>query len=88
MRVSWNSIFMDQSRIVLSSTLSLSFYIALVFLFVSSALLQGAYSHTEKHMRGQRMRHKIENREGCHPSKRWGCGMVSCTRVRSSRLCV
>ena len=63
-RVSWNSIFIHQSRIVLSSTLALSFYIALVFLLVSAALLQGAYSHTEKHMRGQRMRHKIANREG------------------------
>ena len=50
--------------IVLSSTLALSFHIALVFLRVSAALLQGAYSHTEKHMRGQRMRQKITSREG------------------------
>jgi len=50
--------------IVLSSTLALSFHIALVFLRASSVLLQGAYSHTEKHMRGQRMRQKIETREG------------------------
>ena len=27
-------------------------------------LVQGAYSHTEKEMRGQRMRHKIASREG------------------------
>ena len=53
-----------QSRIVLSSTLALSFYIALVFLLVSAALLQGAYSQIEKHMRGQRMCQKIANREG------------------------
>ena len=42
-------------RIVLSSTL----HIALVCLRVSSPLFQGVYSHTEKHMRGQRMRQKI-----------------------------
>ena len=35
-------------RIVLTSTLALSFHIALVFLRVSASLLQGAYSHTEK----------------------------------------
>jgi len=57
-RASWNSIFMHQSRIMLSSTLALSFYIALVFLLVSAALLQGACSKIEKHMRGQRMRQK------------------------------
>jgi len=51
-------------RVVLSSTLALSFHIALVFLRVSAALLQGAYSHTENHMRGQRMRQKIVSREG------------------------
>jgi len=51
-------------RIVLPSILVLSFYIALVFLRVSAALLQGAYSHTEKYMRGQRMRQKIASREG------------------------
>ena len=49
-------------RIVLPSTLALPFHIALVFLRVSAALLQGAYSHTEKHMRGQRMRQKIVSR--------------------------
>jgi len=49
-------------RIVLPSTLALSFHIALVFLRVSAALLQGSYSHTEKHMRGQRMRQKIASR--------------------------
>jgi len=51
-------------RIVLSSTLALPFHIALVVLRVSAALLQGAYSHTEKHMRGQRIRQKIASREG------------------------
>ena len=50
--------------IVLPSTLALPFSIVLVFLLVSVALLQGAYSHTEKRMRGQRMRHKIASREG------------------------
>ena len=55
---------MHQSRIVLSSALALSFCIALVFLLVLAALLQGAYSNTEKEMRGQRMRHKIPDREG------------------------
>jgi len=55
---------MHQSRIVLSSTLALSFCIALVFLLVSVALLQGAYSKIEKHMRGQRMCQKIASREG------------------------
>jgi len=64
MRASWNSIFMRQSRIVLSSTLALSFYIAWALLLLSAALLQGAYSKIEKHMRGQRMRQKIANREG------------------------
>jgi len=49
-------------RIVLPSTLALSFHIALVYLRVSSALLQGVYSYTEKHMRGQRMRQKIGSR--------------------------
>ena len=49
-------------RIVLPSTLAWPFHIALVFLRVSAALLQGAYSHTEKHMRGQRMRQKIASR--------------------------
>ena len=49
-------------RIVLSSTLVLTFHIALVFLRVSAVLLQGSYSHTEKHMRGQRMRQKIARR--------------------------
>ena len=44
------------------STLALPFHIALVFLRVLAALLQGAYSHTEKHMRGQRMRPKIASR--------------------------
>jgi len=51
-------------RVVLRSALALPFHIALVFLPVSAVLLQGAYSHTEKHMRGQRMRQKIASREG------------------------
>ena len=51
-------------RIVLPSILVLPFHIALVFLRVSAALLQGTCSHTEKHMRGQRMRQKIAIREG------------------------
>ena len=55
-------------RIMLPSILVLPFHIALVFLGVSAALLQGAYSHTEKHMRGQRMRQKIASREGSAPS--------------------
>jgi len=49
---------------VLSSNLALPFCIALVFLLVSSTLVQGAYSYTEKHMRGQRMCHKIVSRKG------------------------
>ena len=49
-------------RIVLPSTLALSFHIALVYLRVPADLLQGAYSHTEKHMRGQRMSQKIARR--------------------------
>jgi len=51
-----------RAQIVLPSTLALPFHIALVFLRVSVALLQGAYSHTEKHMRGQRMRQKLTSR--------------------------
>jgi len=51
-------------RIVLPSTLALPLHIALVFLDASAALIQGAYSHTEKHMRGQRLRQKIVSREG------------------------
>jgi len=64
MRAFWKSIFIHQSRIVLSSALALSFYIAWIFLLVSAALLQYTYSKIEKHMRGQRMRQKIANREG------------------------
>ena len=85
MRASWNSIFINQSRIVLSSTFALSFYIALVFLLVSAALVQGAYSKIEKNMCGQRMQ---AEKGGHHPSKRRGWGMVSCTRARLSRLSV
>jgi len=51
-------------RVVMPSTLELPLHIVLVFLRVSAALLQGAYSHTEKHMRGHRMRQKIVSREG------------------------
>jgi len=49
--------------IVLPSTLALQFHIVLVFLRVSTALIQGAYSHTGKYMRGQRMRQKRASRE-------------------------
>ena len=51
-------------RIVLPSIFVLSFHFALIFLRVSVVLPQGVYSHTEKHMRGQRMRQKIVSREG------------------------
>jgi len=44
--------------------LALSFHIALVFLRVSAALLQGAYSHTQKHMCSQRIHQITANREG------------------------
>jgi len=64
----WNSIFMRQSCIVLSSALALSFYIAWAFRLVSTTLLQGTYSKLEKHMHGQKMRQKIANREGCASS--------------------
>ena len=64
MKASWKSIFIHQSRIVLSSALALSFYIAWAYLLVSAALLQGAYSKIEKQMRGQRMRQKNSKREG------------------------
>ena len=60
----WKSIFIHQSRIVLSSALALSFYIAWAFLLVSAALLQGAYSKIEKQRRGQRMRQKNSKTEG------------------------
>jgi len=63
-RAFWKSIFILQSRIVLSSALALSFYIAWAFLLVSTALLKGAYSKIEKYMRGQGMRQRIANREG------------------------
>ena len=46
------------------SARALSFCIALVVLLVLAALIQGAHSNTEKEMRGQRMRHKIPDREG------------------------
>ena len=92
-RASWNSIFMHQSRIVLSSTLALSFYIALVFLLVSAALLQGAYSKIEKHMRGQRMCQKIASREGWASSVktlRMRCGVMyagQVVKIECSLLC-
>jgi len=57
------SIFTQQSRSVLPSPLALPFRIALVFLLVSAALLQGAYSQTETHVHGQRVHHKIASRE-------------------------
>ena len=50
---------------MLSSALALSFYIAWAFLFVSAALLPGAYSEIEKQVRGQRIRQKKNSkREG------------------------
>ena len=51
-------------RVWRTSSLALPLCVALVFLVVQAALLQGAYSHTEKEMHGQRMRHKIASREG------------------------
>jgi len=75
---------MYQSRIFLSSTLAMLFYIALVFLLVSTALLQGTYSKIEKHMRGQRMCRKIESREGWTSSVKTlgiGCGVMYAAQV-------
>ena len=63
-----NSIFIQQSCLVLPSPLALPFLIALASLcavaclLVSAALFQGAYSQTETHMHGKRVRHK--SREG------------------------
>jgi len=57
--VHWTCTCQILGRIVLPSTLGLPFHIALVFLRVSAVLLQGAYSHTGKHMCGQRMRQKM-----------------------------
>jgi len=75
-RVSWNSIFVQQCRLVLSSPLALPFFIALASLravasllalpslLVSADLLQGSHTQAETHMRGGRVRHKIASREG------------------------
>jgi len=63
-RASWNSIFMHQSCIVLSSTLALSFYIALEFSSCVGSAISRFILKIEKNMRGQRMRQKISNREG------------------------
>ena len=68
--VSRNSIFIQQSHLVLPSPLALLFLIALaclcvvVSLLVSVVLLQGVYSQTEKFMYGERVRHKIASRGG------------------------
>ena len=52
---------MQQSRLLLPSPLALPCLIALACLcsFVWVALLQGAFSQTEKHMNGEKVRHKI-----------------------------
>jgi len=77
-RGSWNSIFVQQCRLVLPSPLAsrLPFLIALAslravasplavaFLLVSADLIQGSHSQAETHMRGERVRHKIASREG------------------------
>jgi len=78
-----------QSRIVVSSTLALSFYGALVFLLVWADCFK-VYTHTQKNtcvVRGCVINKQAE-KSGHHPSKRWGWGMVSCTRTRLSRLSV
>jgi len=66
----------QQSRLVLPSPLALPFLIALASfsavasllvmacLLVSAALLQGAFSQTETHMHGERVRRKIASKEG------------------------
>jgi len=63
-RTSRNSIFIQQSRLVLPSPLA-AFLIALARLFavvslvVSAALLQAAYTQTETHMHAVRAHHRI-----------------------------
>ena len=47
-----------------TSSLALPLCVAVVFLVFKAVLFQVAYSHTEKHTRGQRMRRKIASREG------------------------
>jgi len=61
-RVSRKSIFIQQSRIVLPSSLALPFRIALVCLLVLQ-LCSKVHTHKQNHMHGQRVRHKIANRE-------------------------
>jgi len=75
-RASRNSIFVQQCRLVLPSSLALPFPIVLaslravaslltlVSLLVSADLLQGSHSQAEKHTRGERACRKIANREG------------------------
>jgi len=75
-RVSQNSIFVQQCCLALSSPLALSFLIALASLravtsllvvaslLVSTDLIQSSHSQTETNMRGERVRHKIESKEG------------------------
>ena len=81
-------------RVVLPSTFALSFHIVLVFLRVSAALLQGAYSHTEKHMGGQIMRQKVAKRErrassvfAPRPLAGAWCAQVSLQSVRHRSGC-
>jgi len=75
-RSSWNSIFVQECHLVLPSPLALLFFIALASLravasllalaslLVLADLLQGSQSKAETHLRGERVRHKIESREG------------------------
>jgi len=58
-KVTRNSIFIQQSRLVWPSPLPVPFLIALasVSLLVLAALLQGAFSQTETHMHGEKVRH-------------------------------
>ena len=75
-RVSQNSIFIQQCCLVLPSPLALSFLIVLASLravasllafaslVVLADLLQGSHSQAETHMRGERVHHKTASREG------------------------
>ena len=67
-------------HIVLSSTLALSFHIALVFLRVSATLPQGAYSHRKTHAwSANASKNSKQRREGiigfCNPRSD-GCPML------------
>jgi len=69
-RASRNSIFIQQSHLVLPSPLPVPFLIALAYpcavvsLLMWAALLQGAFSQTKTHMHGENVRHKVASREG------------------------